>query len=86
MPLFSNRIKEQLLIFDNQKPNSDLFSFFSNMLLNIHSFQIQHSTQYNQSYSRKIQIDNVVIMNTFRKAISILSYSFITSRITGVYY
>ena len=35
---------------------------------------MQYSTQYNQSYSRKIQIDNVVIMNTFRKAMSLLSY------------
>ena len=42
---------------------------------------MQYSTQYNQSYSRKIQIDNAVIMNTFRKAMSLLSYSFITSRI-----
>ena len=42
---------------------------------------MQYSTQYNQSYSRKIQIDNVVIINTFRKAMTLLSYSFITSRI-----
>ena len=42
---------------------------------------MQYSTQYNQSFSRKIQIDNVVIMNTFRKELFLLSYSFITSRI-----
>ena len=30
--------------------------------------------QLNQTYSRKIQIDNIVIMNTFRKAMSLLSY------------
>ena len=35
---------------------------------------MQYSTQYNQSYSRKNQIDNVDIMNTFRKAMSLLSY------------
>ena len=42
---------------------------------------MQYSIQYNQSYSRKNQIDNAVIMNTFRKAMFHLSYSFITSRI-----
>ena len=42
---------------------------------------MQYSTQYNRSYSRKIQIDNVDIMNTFCKATFVLSYSFITSGI-----
>ena len=38
MPLFYNRIKEQLLFFDYQKnKNGDFFSIFSNMLLNIDS-------------------------------------------------
>ena len=41
---------------------------------------MQYSTQYNQSYSRKILIDNVDIMNAFCKAIIFLSYSFLTSR------
>ena len=47
---------------------------------------MQYFTQYYQSNSRKIEIDNVVIMITFRKAMSLLSYSFITSRISRVYY
>ena len=36
MPLFYNRIKEQLLFFDyKKKPKMVIFSIFSNMLLNI---------------------------------------------------
>ena len=35
MPLFYNRIKEQLLFFDSQKTKMVIFSIFSNMLLNI---------------------------------------------------
>ena len=42
---------------------------------------MQYSTQYNQSYSRNNQIDNVDIINAFCKAMFHLSYSFITSRI-----
>ena len=42
---------------------------------------MQYSTQYNQFYSRKIQIDNVDIMKAFCKAMFLLSYSFITSQI-----
>ena len=42
---------------------------------------MQYFTQYNQSYSRKNQIDNVDIMNAFCKTMFLLSYSFITSRI-----
>ena len=42
---------------------------------------MQYSTQYNQSYSRKFQIDIVDIMNAFCKAMFLLSYSFIASRI-----
>ena len=42
---------------------------------------MQYFTQYNQSNSRKNQIDNVDIMNAFCKAMFLLSYSFITSRI-----
>ena len=42
---------------------------------------MQYFTQYNQPNSRKIQIDNVDIMNAFCKAMFLLSYSFITSRI-----
>ena len=42
---------------------------------------MQYSSQYNQSYSRNNQIDNVDIINAFCKAIFLLSYSFITSRI-----
>ena len=42
---------------------------------------MQYSTQYNQSNSRKIQIDNVDIINAFCKAMFLLRYSFITSRI-----
>ena len=58
------------------------FPIFRNMLLNIDIiFKIQYSTQYNQSYSRKIQIDNVDIMNAICKAMFLLNYSFITSRI-----
>ena len=42
---------------------------------------MQYCTQYKQPNSRKIQIDNVDIMNVFCKAMFLLSYSFITSRI-----
>ena len=42
---------------------------------------MQYFTQYYQSYSRKFQIDNVNIMNAFCKAMFLLSYSFIISRI-----
>ena len=42
---------------------------------------MQYSTQYNQSYSRNNQIDNVDIMNAFCKPMFLLSYTFITSRI-----
>ena len=42
---------------------------------------MQYSTQYKQPNSRKIQIDNEDIMKAFCKAIFLLSYSFITSRI-----
>ena len=35
MPLFYDRIKEQLLFFDSQKTKMVIFSYFSNMLLNI---------------------------------------------------
>ena len=42
---------------------------------------MQYFTQYNQYYSRNIQIDSVDIMNAFCKAMFLLSYSFITSRI-----
>ena len=35
MPLFYNRIKEQLLFFDSQKTKMVIFFYFSNMLLNI---------------------------------------------------
>ena len=42
---------------------------------------MQYFTQYNQSNSRKNQIDNVDIMNAFCKTMFLLSYSFITSRI-----
>ena len=41
---------------------------------------MQYSTQYYQSNSRKNQIDNVDIMNTFCKAM-FLDYSLITSGI-----
>ena len=46
---------------------------------------MKYSTQYNQSHSRNNQIDNVDIMNAFCKAMFLLSYSFITSRISRVY-
>ena len=45
---------------------------------------MQYFTQYYQSNSRKIQIDNVDIMNAFFKAMFFLSYSFITFRIFHV--
>ena len=35
---------------------------------------MQYSAQYNQSYPRKIQIDNVDIMDAFCKAMFLLSY------------
>ena len=35
MPLFYNRIKEQLIFFDSQKTKMLFFSIFSNMILNI---------------------------------------------------
>ena len=58
MPLFSNRKKVQLLIFDNKKQKQ--WFIFSIMLLNIDSISMQYSTQYNQFYFRKVQIDNVI--------------------------
>ena len=42
---------------------------------------MQYSTQYYQTNSRKIQVDNVDIMNACCKALFLLSYSFITSQI-----
>ena len=42
---------------------------------------MQYFTQYNQSNSRKNQINNVDIMNAFCKTMFLLRYSFITSRI-----
>ena len=59
MPLFYNRIKEQLLFFDSQKTKMVIFfSILSNMLLNIDSisnavFYSVFYTQYNQPNSRK---------------------------------
>ena len=47
---------------------------------------MQYFTQYYQSNSRKIQIDNVDIMNAFCTAMFLLSYSFITCRISRLFY
>ena len=47
---------------------------------------MQYFTQYYQSNSRKIQIDIADIMNAFCKAMFLLSYSFIRSRISRVYF
>ena len=86
MPLFYNRIKEQILFLDSQKTKMVIFSIFSNMLLNIDSISNAIFTQYYQSNSRKIQIDNVDITEAFCKAMFLLSYSFITSWISRVYF
>ena len=42
---------------------------------------MQYFTQYDQPNSRKIQFNNVDIINAFCKAMFHLSYLFITSRI-----
>ena len=47
---------------------------------------MQYFTQYYQSNYRKIQIDNVDIMNAICKTMILPSYSFITSRISRVYF
>ena len=68
MPLFSDRIKEQLLYFDDQRTKMEvLFLFLGNMLLNIDIISNAIFYSPDQSYSRNNQIDNVDIINASSK-------------------